>query len=137
MSQFEKTRPDVAADREELTEIVKQMAMAQNADQIMMHWAHDAVWFDITARFLKGFPTIHAEFKAQFDKLESCNAEIVEIGIWLSGDLGIVYTVQEFHAVTKAAGPDHHLTTRQTDCFERRSGEWKLVHQHISLPSFS
>lgn len=130
------TETGVDIDKKWLMDITREMAKAQNADQIMVHWADDVVWFDITARFLKGYDAVHAEFAEQFDKLESCDAEIVEIGCWLSADLGIVYSVQEFHAVTKADGPDHFLTTRQTDCFERRGGIWKLVHQHISLPSF-
>jgi hypothetical protein len=24
---------------------------------------------------------------------------------------------------------------RQTDCFERRNGEWKLFHEHASSPA--
>jgi hypothetical protein len=27
------------------------------------------------------------------------------------------------------------LVVRETDCFERRNGEWKLIHQHASVPS--
>lgn len=123
-------------DREFLMGITREMAMAQTADEIMVHWAQDVVWFDITARFLKGYDAVHAEFSEQFGKLESCDAKILEIGCWISGDLGIVYSMQDFHAVTKADGPDHQLITRQTDCFERRDGTWQLVHQHISLPSF-
>jgi hypothetical protein len=27
------------------------------------------------------------------------------------------------------------MLVRETDCFEKRNGQWKLIHQHASLPS--
>jgi hypothetical protein len=27
------------------------------------------------------------------------------------------------------------LVVRETDCYEKRNGEWKLIHQHASVPS--
>ncbi len=127
---------DGEEDRQTLTAIVEDMAKAQTADQIMRHWADDVVWFDLTAHALRGYAAVHAEFSEQFDRLASCEAKILQTDCWVNGDLGIVATVQDFHAVTKEPGPDHQLKTRQTDCFERRDGRWLLVHQHISMPSF-
>ena len=32
-------------------------------------------------------------------------------------------------------GDAKRLLVRETDCFEKRDGEWKLIHQHASLPA--
>jgi ketosteroid isomerase-like protein len=32
-------------------------------------------------------------------------------------------------------GDAKRLVVRETDCFERRNGEWKLIHQHASVPA--
>ena len=122
-------------DQEYLIGVTREMARAQNADQIMRFWAQDVIWFDITAESLRGYDKVKSEFSAQFDKLVSCDADILEIDCFVSGDIGIVCSRQKFHAVPKSGDQDHHLTTRQTDCFRRDHGEWELIHQHISLPT--
>jgi ketosteroid isomerase-like protein len=33
------------------------------------------------------------------------------------------------------SGDKKTLLVRETDCFERREGEWQLIHQHASVPS--
>lgn len=121
------------ADRQKLEAIVREMAEAQSADQIMRHWAPDIAWFDISAENVHGFDAVHAEFDRQFGKLVECGAEFVELDVHVSGDLGFVRSVQKFWADAKD-GSRHDLTTRQTDCFERRDGTWLEIHQHISLP---
>lgn len=121
-------------DKHILIEIVKEMTDAQTAAQIMKHWADDVIWFDITARFLKGYDAVYAEFDEQFNKLEKCGATIDYLDCQIGGDLGIVTTTQKFWAIYKGTGQKVEMITRQTDCFSRRDGVWKLTHQHISLP---
>jgi len=123
----------IDADKKELETIIREMADAQSADAIMRHWAPDIAWFDISAANLHGYDAVHAEFDRQFGKLVECSAEFVELDIHVSGDLGVVRSVQKFWAKPKE-GPDHNIVTRQTDCFARRDGVWVEFHQHISLP---
>lgn len=123
----------VEADKKELESIVREMAEAQSADEIMQHWASDIKWFDISAENVHGFDEVHAEFDRQFGKLVRCGADFVELDVYVSGDLGFVRSVQKFWADAKD-GSRHDLLTRQTDCFERRDGRWLEIHQHISLP---
>jgi ketosteroid isomerase-like protein len=37
--------------------------------------------------------------------------------------------------VVLKTGDAKRLMVRETDCFEKRNGEWKLIHQHASVPS--
>ncbi|HEX4515947.1 MAG TPA: nuclear transport factor 2 family protein, partial [Polyangiaceae bacterium] len=51
-----------------------------------------------------------------------------------SGTMGIVCTVQRVNVVLKN-GAAKTMVVRETDCFEKRGGEWQLVHQHASVPA--
>ena len=48
--------------------------------------------------------------------------------------LPIFAGLQRVNVVLKT-GDAKRLVVRETDCFERRNGEWKLIHQHASVPS--
>jgi hypothetical protein len=48
--------------------------------------------------------------------------------------MGLVCTIQRVNVVLKT-GDAKRLVVRDTDCFEKRNGEWKLIHQHASVPS--
>lgn len=121
-------------DQQILIDIVREMADAQTADQIMKHWAKDVVWLDITAHSLFGYDAVYAEFEEQFAKLRQCGATLEYVDCKVSGDLGVVTTLQKFWAILEADGSRIEIHTRQTDMFERRNGTWELVQQHISLP---
>ena len=52
----------------------------------------------------------------------------------MNGNMGVVCTIQGVSVVLKT-GDQRRLVVRETDCFEKRNGEWKLIHQHASVPS--
>lgn len=120
-------------DREILISLVKEMADAQTAEQITKHWADDVLWFDIQPHASKGKSAAIKEFTRQFALLDSCTADLLQTEVILSGNIGIVCTIQHFTAVA-GGKPASDIITRQTDCFEKRDGKWEQVHQHISLP---
>jgi ketosteroid isomerase-like protein len=53
---------------------------------------------------------------------------------FVNGNLGLVCTIQRVSVVLKK-GDAKCLMVRETDCFEKRNNEWKLIHQHASVPS--
>ncbi len=116
-----------------IEQITIDMAAAQTADEIMKHWDKDVEWFDITARHLKGYDAVHAEFDEQFGKLECCGADILTMNTIINDTIGIVTTTQDFWAIFKGTDTKEKMLTRQTDCYQLKDGEWKLTHQHISL----
>jgi ketosteroid isomerase-like protein len=48
--------------------------------------------------------------------------------------MGIVCMVQRISTVSKDGTANKPLLVRQTDCFEKRNGEWKVIHEHTSAP---
>lgn len=121
------------ADKKILADVVRDMAVAQTTDHTVRHWADDVKWFDISAVNLHGLEAVRKEFDSQFSLLTELGADFVELDVHVSGDIGVVRSVQNFWAVPKS-GQRIQIQTRQTDCFERRNGEWMVFHQHISLP---
>ena len=121
-------------DREILTSIVKEMAESMTAAQSTKHWAEDALWFDIPAFASRGIQPARKMFDRVFSSFKSCNIDILEEDVTINGDMGIVCTIQKVNIVLKS-GDTKQALVRQTDCFERRGGEWQLIHEHASFPS--
>ncbi|SDP68640.1 nuclear transport factor 2 family protein [Phyllobacterium sp. OV277] len=121
-------------DKEVLTSIVKEMAESMTGAQSTRHWAEDALWFDIPAFASRGIQPALKMFDSVFKGFRSCNIEVLEEDVTINGDMGIVCTIQKVHIVLKN-GDTKRALVRQTDCFERRGGEWKLIHEHASFPA--
>lgn len=122
------------ADKEALVAIVKEMSESMTGAQSTRHWAEDALWFDIPAFASRGLQPALKMFDKVFGTFNSCKVDILEIDTVVNGNMGMVCTVQRVHVVLKN-GETKHLLVRETDCFERRSNEWLLIHQHASVPA--
>ena len=121
-------------DREAIISIVQEMAESMTGAQSTRHWASDVLWFDIPAFASKGVPPALKMFDSVFGTFESCKVDIQEMDVMLNGNMGVVCTVQETNIVLKS-GPTKRVVSRQTDCFEKRDGDWQLFHQHASVPA--
>lgn len=125
---------DKQHDKKLLTGIVREMADSMTGAQSTKHWADDALWFDIPAFASKGIGPALKMFDRVFGSFKSCKIEILNEEVTINGDMGIVCTVQRVNIVLKN-GDAKNMVVRQTDCFERRHGEWKLFHEHASAPA--
>jgi ketosteroid isomerase-like protein len=121
-------------DREILTSIVKEMTQSMTGAQSTKHWAEDALWFDIPAFASRGIQPAVKMFDRVFRSFKSCDIDILEEDVTINGDMGIVCTIQKVNIVLRSGGTKQALV-RQTDCFERRGGEWRLIHEHASFPA--
>jgi ketosteroid isomerase-like protein len=121
-------------DKKTILSIVKEMTESMTGQQSTKHWSKDALWFDIPAFASRGVQPALKFFDKVFSNFESCKIDILETGIVVNGDMGIVCTVQKINVVLKH-GDKKSMFVRETDCFERRAGEWQLIHQHASVPS--
>ena len=130
----EDTTDNQQRDKEVLTSIVKEMAESMTGAQSTKHWAEDALWFDIPAFASRGIQPALKMFDRVFNGFSSCDIDILEEDVTINGDMGIVCTIQKVNIVLKN-GDTKRALVRQTDCFERRGGEWKLIHEHASFPA--
>ena len=121
-------------DRETIVSIVREMAASMTGAQSTRHWAADALWFDIPAFASKGVAPALKMFDSVFATFESCHVDILETDVMLNGSMGIVCTVQQTQIGLKN-GERRSVLARVTDCFEKRDGEWQLIHEHASVPA--
>ena len=121
-------------DREILTSIVKEMTESMTGAQSTKHWAEDVLWFDIPPFASRCIQPALKMFDRVFSGFKSCNIDIVKEDVTINGDMGIVCTIQRVSIVLKS-GDTKQAMVRQTDCFERRRGEWQLIHEHASFPA--
>jgi ketosteroid isomerase-like protein len=121
-------------DRETLVSIVREMTESMTGAQSTRHWADDALWFDIPPFASRGIQPALKFFDKVFGSFQSCKVDILEMDVVVNGNMGLVCTIQSVSVVPKA-GTAKRLVVRETDCFEKRKGEWKLIHQHASVPT--
>ncbi len=122
-------------DKEILINLTKEMGLAQTGDEITRHWHKDAVWFDLQFYRKKGLKKCRAEFNDQFGKISNVRTEFPEIDAFVDGNVGFVRSIQRFRCDDLNGEPSADFLTRQTDCYVKEKGEWKLIHQHVSLPT--
>ena len=121
-------------DRGTIISIVKEMAESMTGLQSTKHWSKDVLWFDIPAFASRGVQPALKFFDKVFSNFESCKVDILETDVVVNSNMGIVCTVQKVDVVLKN-GEKKSMFVRETDCFEKRTSEWQLIHQHASVPS--
>ena len=121
-------------NKETLVSIVKEMTESITGEQSTRHWAKDALWFDIPPFASRGIQPALQFFDRVFGSFQSCKVDILDMDVVVNGDMGLACSIQRVSVVLKT-GDAKCLVVRETDCFERQNGEWKLIHQHASVPS--
>ena len=122
------------SDKQAVEAIVKEMAESTSGAQSTRHWAKDALWFDIPAFASRGVIPAKEFFDKVFATFESCKVDFLELDVMLSGTMAVACSVQRVNVVLKAGGTKS-MVVRETDCFEKRSKGWELIHQHASVPA--
>ncbi|MDR0888214.1 MAG: nuclear transport factor 2 family protein [Candidatus Methanoplasma sp.] len=125
----------VEEDRKTLISIVEEITKSSTGEQSTRHWADDVVWFDIPPFASKGKNIAYRKFDEEFSKVGSLKVKILKTETFINGDMGVVCSVQQWNVVSKDGAEAPTMFVRQTDCFERQNGQWKVVHEHTSVPA--
>lgn len=128
------THQDELAIRQ-LHETFEQATAAKDLDRIMAQYADDVVAFDaVGALQFKGVPEYRAHWQRCF---EFCQGEgffeTHELHVDVSGDMACS------RMLTHCGGPNAEgemqaAWMRGTRVWARRDGEWKVIHEHFSMP---
>ena len=124
----------IEKNKEILVSIVKEISESFTGMQSTKHWAEDALWFDIPPIAVRGKEKSCEVFENAFRQLKTIDTKILSTEVFMNGDMGVVCSVQQWNIVPQS-GEAKTLMVRQTNCFERRNGIWKLIHQHDSIPA--
>lgn len=120
--------PEIAA----VMEAVRRGLLKQDARAVAAAYAADAVIFDLPP------PLAHSlDMEQLANWLTSWGGPVdqtlQDFRFTVDGDLAVGYGLMHVSTRTKS-GEDAAWWMRATVCLARQSGEWKIVHEHTSVP---
>jgi ketosteroid isomerase-like protein len=126
---------NIEKDKAILLSILEEISKSMTGAQSTKHWTDETIWFDIPPFASKGIKSACKKFDEDFSSLKSIDVEILQTETFINGDMGVICSVQRWNIVQKDDTVNPPMLLRQTDCFERQNGEWKVIHEHISMPA--
>jgi uncharacterized protein (TIGR02246 family) len=120
--------------RERLDQWTKAL-YAKNLDALMALYAPDTITFDLMPpsqvdgadRYRKNFERWFASISGPIDY------ELHNLRITASDEVAFCHSVNHVTA-TRASGEKADYWVRVTVGFEKRNGQWLVIHDHISMP---
>ena len=108
---------------------------AKDIDGVMSFYAPNLVSFDISGplRYV-GADRKRQAWEGLFAAYTAFASEIHDLNITTDGDLAFVYSVNHVKG-TLMNGHTTDMWVRWTACFRRIDGEWRIVHDHVSVPA--
>jgi ketosteroid isomerase-like protein len=121
-------------DVREITALENQMASATNIDQLMPHFADDAILIDIMAPgWYQGREQIRAAIAPQLAPIKTLKYRMHEISVATDGTLACAAMQLSFD-VTRQDNSPLKMSVRQIDAFRKIHGQWRIIQQHVSVP---
>ncbi|MCQ4248036.1 nuclear transport factor 2 family protein [Pseudomonas stutzeri] len=113
----------------------EQTVGTKDLDRIMAQYASDVVAYDAVGELqFKGADTYRAHWQRCFD---FCQGEgffkIGDVDVVASGDLAFSYSLNHCGG-TNDKGEMQTAWMRGTRCWRLQGGDWKVVHEHFSMP---
>ncbi|MDR3076726.1 MAG: nuclear transport factor 2 family protein [Synergistaceae bacterium] len=128
---------NIEKDKEILLSIIDESSKSMTGAQSTKHWTNNTIWFDIPPFASKGVKPACKIFDDAFSQLKSIDVEILQTETFINGDMGVVCSVQRWNITWKDGTVKPPMLVRQTNCFERQNGQWKIIHEHSSIPAAS
>jgi len=123
----------------EILDLVERMLQAnhdKNAEAFAAPFAHDAAVFNLAP------PLVHRgidleEKQAWYESWATpVDLESRDLKVIVSDDLAFCHGYLRITGTKKGADKPVNFWMRETLCLERFGGEWKIVHEHTSVPFY-
>ncbi|MET0984995.1 MAG: nuclear transport factor 2 family protein [Steroidobacteraceae bacterium] len=106
----------------------------KDAAAIVQQYTSDAIVFDLAPPL--GQRIDEGQLAAWLDTWDGpVNQELRSLKVIVRDDLAVAYGFIRVSARAKS-GEDTAWWMRATSCLVRRSGEWKILHEHTSVPFY-
>jgi PhnB protein len=108
---------------------------AKDAEVVMAHYAPEAVVFDLAPPLISTGADADG-LQAWFSTWQgTIGYEMCDLNVLAGDDVAFCHSLNRLSG-TKAAGEEVDIWFRQTVCFRRIRGEWRIAHQHESVPFY-
>jgi ketosteroid isomerase-like protein len=129
-------------DEAQIHEMIQEWAEAlhdKDATRMLSYYAPNLVHFSLAPPLLSpgsNAESIKAWLTAWFDTWQGLiDYEVHEVGIMVGDDVGFSHSLNRLQG-RKTHGEKHDLWFRQTFGFQKIGGEWKIAHEHESVPFY-
>ena len=134
MPEQDTTRSDLPAVRAVIDAIIKAVR-TNDVDGFLRQCVPEIVVFDLLAPLEhKGWDAVRQSWRTGTASLEGpIEYDVDHLDITVSGDIAISRSLTHFGGTTKdGTRIMNHL--RSTLAFRKIGGQWKVIHQHVSVP---
>jgi uncharacterized protein (TIGR02246 family) len=108
---------------------------AKDVDGVMSHYAADSVTFDLAPPLISAAANAKG-LEAWFSTWRGpLGYEIRDLNIRAGDDAAFCHSLNRLSGTT-TDGERAHVWFRQTLCFRKIGGEWRIAHQHESVPFY-
>lgn len=127
-----------SSDAAEIRELVRQWSAALEAKDVgrmMSSYAPDAVLYDAIPPYkVEGADNIRQVWESCLPHFpEKFRSEHRDLSIHVSGDLAVLHGLHHF-VPEPADDPFGQTWMRITVAYRRIASEWKVIHEHVSIP---
>jgi ketosteroid isomerase-like protein len=114
----------------EIAEAWRQAVLAKDTSALVAHYAADAVVFDVVPpASMQGVEHYCENWQRWFDSINGpFTFEFREMHVAASGDIAFL------HSLNRVAAGGRDDIVRATVCFRKIDGDWRVVHEHASVP---
>lgn len=117
----------------QIIENVSEAIEERDVNRIMTAYSSDAVIYDVRDALEIGKEGLQKNWEECFRMTKDFRSEIDEVTVYAEDDVGFSHCL--IHTIgTTTSGEQIDNWIRMTDCFRRINGEWKVVHEHASMP---
>jgi ketosteroid isomerase-like protein len=133
------TETDVVA---EITALQKRFVQAQefgeakplDIERIMSFYALACVLWDVvTPLQFAGEQAIRENVAELFGSLRSLSIKLRELAVHGDRQFAVARCILELTAIG-ARGGTSRMTCRITECWQKENGQWRIIHEHASMP---
>jgi ketosteroid isomerase-like protein len=121
-------------DETAIAEIEREMASAEGAEDVTRTWDDNVVYYDLQPGGAVGKEAATALIAEQFRGVKNLRTKILQMTVHAEGNTGYAFSTQNFISDVATGGPPLNFIFRETDIFVKKDGQWRLVHQHLSVP---
>ncbi len=132
---FAKPVYNSAADVQAITRIEKTNANELNINAVIANYSSNAVLYDFAGPgIFKGHDQIISEFSTRTKPVKNLSVSFPSINVFSDGAMACA-AVQMVDEVTLKTGAKSQLSLRQLDVLRKVNGKWRVVQEHISVPT--
>ncbi len=133
MNSLENNDPNAEKEIHALIEEWSKYLHEKNADRLVQKYTNETVTFDVGTQ-RKGQQQIKQLWVDCFPYFQGdVNIERKNLTVHVEGNLAIMHCYSKLSADT-APSKDQSLWVRSTVCYRKIEEQWKVIHDHISVP---